>query len=66
MFKDKETVRQELYCARNQLKPLKSLFKPLKANGLVHSMPRELKLVSLELSGYEDSEYAIKIVLPCL
>ncbi len=28
--------------------------------------PSELKLVSLEPSDNEDSEYVIKIVLPCL
>jgi hypothetical protein len=33
---------------------------------LAQDRPRELKLVSLELSEKEDSEYVIKIVFLCL
>jgi hypothetical protein len=45
---------------------LSDSFFDFNVNCLTHRRPKELKLVTLELPGNEDSGSVIKIVLPCL
>ncbi len=56
-FKDEKVICQELYGTRKS-------FSALTVNCSVHNKPRELKLVSLELSGNEDSELFYHVCEP--
>jgi hypothetical protein len=58
--KSTKIICQEPSGARNKKKPLGSLFSALNDKSLAEERNREPKLVQLEPSGHEDSEYIFK------
>ncbi len=66
MFEDVKTICEELSGTRSQQKPIRLLFVALNDDCLAEDRPRELKLVSLEWLGNEDSGYVFKNFFACL
>jgi hypothetical protein len=59
-FKDAKTIREELSCNRKWQKALGSFFPALNSYCSALERHKEPKLVLLEPSGHEDSEYVRK------
>jgi hypothetical protein len=63
---DEEKICMERFVARNWQKPLGSFVFTLNDDCSASDRPRDLKMVSLEPSGNEDSEYVFSTFLACL